>query len=252
MIVWAILAIIFGIYDLQISQTLANESSPLGEFGRDYGELPGFGLIAICIIICVGYFFDNPKYRRTIGIIGILAGIVIICLGFLLHDTPLILIGGTVSVSIAVLLILTPQIQWKIYNKLAHMVLYLAFIVPLLFVQTVKVLSGRVRYNDLLPDHSNYSPWYIFNGLDIHNSSFPSGHTTMAWMFLPVLIFLWNGNFDKGVKLLASIMIIGWGAFVLTSRVIIGEHYASDVLFSTGMVVMVTYLLYKLYYRKQQ
>ncbi|MDO9537496.1 MAG: phosphatase PAP2 family protein, partial [Thermoplasmata archaeon] len=121
-----------------------------------------------------------------------------------------------------------------------------------LSVQSIKILSGRVRYIDLMPDHSNFSPWYVFHGIDWHNSSFPSGHTAMAWMFLPVLVFLWKGEQRKGVKFLGTGMIIGWGAFVLTSRVIIGAHYASDVLFSTGMAAIVTYVLYKLHYMKQQ
>ena len=47
------------------------------------------------------------------------------------------------------------------------------------------------------------------------------------------------------LKQIGTTLIIGWGIFVGLSRIVIGAHYASDVLFSTGIVLVVTLFLYK-------
>jgi membrane-associated phospholipid phosphatase len=246
LIILGICAIIFGFYDLQISNAMVNETSQLAEFGRDYGELPGYGLIAVSILILSGGYFKTVKVQKKIGIIGISVGVAVLCWGYLDGRFPLILIGGTIAVSIGIFLLLTRDVLWAVYNKLAISVISLALIVPLMFVQSVKVLSGRVRYYDLLPDHSNYTPWFEFHGIDFQNSSFPSGHTAMAWMLLPLMVFLWNNEYSLYKKRIGTILIVSWGIFVLLSRVVIGAHYASDVLFSTGMAIITTYLLYKI------
>jgi membrane-associated phospholipid phosphatase len=252
LIVWAICAIIFGYYDLQISNYVVNETSPLGEFGRDFGELPGYGLIAVSIIICVGCYFNSSKAQKIIGSIGLIMGIAMMSWGYLEENVPLVLIGGAISVSIGIFIIIARQKQWGIYNKLAIIVICLATIVPFLFVQVVKIISGRVRYYDLLPDHSNYTAWFVFHGIDFQNSSFPSGHTAMAWMLLPLMFFIWKNEYRNYTKIIGSILIAGWGIFVLLSRVVIGAHYASDVLFSTGMAIFFTYLLHKIIYFNQR
>lgn len=252
LIIWAICAIIFGFFDLQISNAMVNETSSLAEFGRDYGELPGYGLITVSILTLSGCYFKSMKVQRTIGIIGFSIGMVISCWGYLDGSQPQILIGCAISISIGLFLLFTRCVLWGEYNSLAISVVSLALIVPFMFVQSVKMLSGRVRYCDLLPDHSNYAPWFEFHGLDFQNSSFPSGHTAMAWMLLPLMLFLWKKDYSKTTRIIGSILIVGWGIFVLLSRVVIGAHYASDVLFSTGMAIITTYLIYKLTYFKQQ
>ncbi|GAG53699.1 unnamed protein product, partial [marine sediment metagenome] len=46
-IIWVALAIIFGIFDLVISIAVVDKSSIWGNVGADYGEIPGYILIAI-------------------------------------------------------------------------------------------------------------------------------------------------------------------------------------------------------------
>ena len=103
---------------------------------------------------------------------------------------------------------------------------------------------GRVRFRDLTPpDYLEYTPWFICNGIT-GNRSFPSGHTASGWMLLPLLILVKDREWKDPIKLATWIGVIGWGILVGLSRIFIGAHYASDVLFSTGVAFTTTILLY--------
>ena len=106
----------------------------------------------------------------------------------------------------------------------------------LFFIQPIKLLWGRVRFRDLDTLYSNFTSWFLPNGIN-GNQSFPSGHAAMAWMILPLLLLLVNKN--KGVKISFSILIICWGIVVSLSRVAVGAHYASDALFGSFIIIVV-------------
>jgi membrane-associated phospholipid phosphatase len=77
----------------------------------------------------------------------------------------------------------------------------------------------------------------------------------MSFMFIPLLIPLSKMLTEKSGKklltILLIILVIGWALYVGVSRVIIGAHYASDVLFSGGAASIITILLYKWIYVKK-
>jgi 2-methylaconitate cis-trans-isomerase PrpF len=54
MSVWFVLAVVFGFTDLEISRAVVNESSNWGNFGADFGEVPGYALIAISLATFLG------------------------------------------------------------------------------------------------------------------------------------------------------------------------------------------------------
>jgi len=70
----------------------------------------------------------------------------------------------------------------------------------------------------------------------------------MAFLLLPLIIQVRERKWTDPIKIIVIIFIIGWGLFVAISRVVIGDHYASDVLFSTGFAAVATIWLYKRYY----
>jgi len=71
-------------------------------------------------------------------------------------------------------------------------------------------------------------------------------------MFLPLLIPLRRLSWKNAIRIMGTILIIGWGIFVGLSRIVVGAHYASDVLFSTFAAILITILLYKKYYLSQE
>lgn len=91
--------------------------------------------------------------------------------------------------------------------------------------------SGK---GDLDPDMTLFSLWFIPQGVTGH-VSFPSGHTVLGWMVLPVvLLFESRPRIRKWV----AVGAIVWAFCVAIGRVRAGAHYASDVTFSSGVTIM--------------
>ncbi|MHA1131271.1 MAG: phosphatase PAP2 family protein [Candidatus Helarchaeota archaeon] len=244
---WIILAIIFGLYDLEISTALADASNPFGVFGAIYGEGPGYGIIGAALVVFIGSFISDLNKQKIPAYIFIGLSLALLTVGIIVDSHTLWKIGGFIFVFDLLVTILFRNQDWKNYRKFAGLILLLALILPILFVSITKVLCGRVRPRDVF-SIGGYTPWYLPPGPDLHNASFPSGHAAMGWMLLPLLIPIRNKRFS--IKCLGGVLIIGWGAFVALSRVLVGAHFASDVLFSTGVACVVTILLYKKYYLK--
>jgi membrane-associated phospholipid phosphatase len=69
----------------------------------------------------------------------------------------------------------------------------------------------------------------------------------MGWMLLALLILLTNKK--EWIKNLVFVLIFIWAVVLALSRVVIGAHYASDVLFGSFFIIL-TYLLLNQYYEK--
>ena len=247
-VLWIILALIFGFTDLEISIAVVDENSNWGNFGADYGEPPGYALLAIALATFLGGFFKKLQYQKIPAYVSVLVGILFIIFS---NDNTDIMTGLGLIIPIIIYVIITWKKDWSAYRTLSGVISLLGIILPLLFVQLIKVFWGRVRFRDLsLPGLIEYTPWFIPQGIN-GNQSFPSGHTAMAWMLLPLLILLRKKQWKSPIRIVGTIVIIGWGIFVGLSRIAIGAHYASDVLFSTGIAMVITLLLYNKYYLKQ-
>jgi membrane-associated phospholipid phosphatase len=247
-IVWVILAVVFGMYDLQISIAVVNETSNWGNFGADYGEVPGYGLIAIALATYIGGYIPNVKKQKILGGIGVIVGIIFLVLGLLNSDVTDTSLGTTLILGLVFYVILTWNKDWKDYRKISSLISILAILNPLLFVQVIKLFWGRVRFRDLSPSHVEFTPWFIPNGFT-DNYSFPSGHAAMGWMFLPLLVLVKGKKWSNPVKIITYVLVFGWGIFIALSRVIVGAHYASDVIFSTFFAMMITVIFYKKLYK---
>jgi membrane-associated phospholipid phosphatase len=246
MILWIILAIIFGFFDLEISIIVVDENSNWGNFGADYGEIPGYSLIAISLATFLGGFIKNVYYQKIPAYISVVVGILFIILS---DDISGIMTGYALIIPVMIYVIITWNKDWSSFRKLSGVISLLTIIHPLLFVQLIKLFWGRVRFRDLSIGYTEYTPWFIPQGIT-GNQSFPSGHTAMGWVFLPLLIPLRKWEWKHPIRLIGTILIIGWGIFVGLSRIVVGAHYASDVLFSTGMAILISFLLYANYYQE--
>jgi len=252
LVIWVILGLIFGLYDLAISIAVVDELSIWGNFGADYGEVPGYALIAIALTTLLGSLFTNVKMQKIPGFVGVVVGFLFV---LLIDDEKYVNMGWSFIFSLLIYTIITWNKDWKHYRNISGVIALLAVINPLLFIQITKILCGRVRFRNLDPGYTNFTPWFLPPGISGGGSSFPSGHTAMSFMFIPLLISLSKLLSEKKEKKflvsIAIILIIGWAIFVAASRVVVGAHYASDVLFSGGAASIVTILLYKWIYVKR-
>ncbi|MHA1755791.1 MAG: hypothetical protein ACTSVV_03405, partial [Promethearchaeota archaeon] len=86
LIPWAILAIIFAFTDLAISKAVIDQESVWGNFGADYGEGPGYGLIGIAIAILIGNKNNDLKKQKLPAlIIGILT-LILMIVGIVINE----------------------------------------------------------------------------------------------------------------------------------------------------------------------
>ncbi|MHA1489248.1 MAG: phosphatase PAP2 family protein [Promethearchaeota archaeon] len=248
---WIILAVIFGIFDLEISIAIVDENSTWGNFGADYGETPGWGLILIALAILIGTLSKNIKKQKIGGFLSIIIGIIYFIYYLIDGDQKRVNDGAGMIVAVVIFLIFTFNKDWNDYKKMATIILILAIINPLIFVQISKFLCGRVRFRDLALDYSNYTPWFLPPGLS-GNKSFPSGHAAMGCMLLPLLIIVNDREFKDPLRIFLTMVVIGWGFFVGLSRVVVGAHFLSDILFSTGVAAVTTIILYKIFYLNRE
>lgn len=245
---WIILAIIFGFTDLEISKMVVNKESSWARFGKDFGEGPGYGIISISLAIFIGSFNEDIKKQKIPTYVMILIGLFFFILGFIIADLWFVVFGGFISISLLIFLLLASNKDWREFKTISFVIILLAIINPLLFVLITKFLTGRVRFNNLASDYSNYTPWFLPPGPSLKNDSFPSGHAAMGWMFLPLLIEIKDRKWKDPIKIFTILIVFTWGLFIAISRVVIGDHYASDVLFPTGMAAIATIWLYQKYY----
>jgi len=245
---WIILAVIFGFTDLEISKAVVNESSLWGNFGADFGEVPGYVLITIALVVLIGGYNPNLRKQKIPAYVIILIGILVLISGFIFNSKDLIFNGGGIVLSLIIFVILTYNNDWKSYRKISAVIIILTVLNPILFIRITKALTGRVRFRDLLSD-SDFTPWFLPPGLS-GNQSFPSGHTSMSFMLIPLLMLVRERRWKDPVKIIVIFLVIGWALFVGLSRIVVGAHYASDVLFAAGMTVLISIILYKKIYNE--
>lgn len=134
-----------------------------------------------------------------------------------------------------------------------------------LIIHFVKVPVGRMRYRAMnselgqaMGGFANYTPWYVMNGQPSDAvlgqfeavygvtdafKSFPSGHTcaagmTYALIMLPDVLKMKN----KPLRALCWIFPVLFTGLVAVSRIMVGAHYFSDVLFG-GTIAFVSAVL---------
>lgn len=237
---FAVLALLFASKDLGISQALVDENAGWARFGERYGSLPGAYAIAVAALFL---HLRRPtaavsllvRLTRQVVYAAVIAGALVVSSRRLLDERLSLIASGGLFVLVFAALeasrgrgpvrALTPRAETVCRALLA------LGVSSWLCVYCLKLTWGRVRFRDLDSALTSFTPWYLPQGFTGH-ASFPSGHTAMGWALLPCLALWPRGSLPLKP---ATALVLGWGGFVAASRVVMGAHYASDVLFSTGI-----------------
>ena len=250
--IWIILAVIFGIYDLDISKTIVNQNSSWAKFLQDYGMIPGLFVILSGIYIYYSFIkikSDVWSYIQKVVFFLVSSGLIYhlseIIIGDLVSNNLIVflIISFAISLIVFITLHFKSQVQNILAFRYARVVVEVALFGYVIFVQGVKYFWGRVRFRELDAAFSQFTPWYLPQGIT-GSDSFPSGHAAMGWMLLALLILL--ANKKQWIKYSAIFLIFLWGVMLALSRVVIGAHYASDVLFGSFFII-ITFLLFNKY-----
>lgn len=242
--VWIILSVIFGIYDLEISKQIVNQNSGWAIFLQNYGMIPG--LLVILSGIYIYYSFIKIKsnlwtYIQKVVFFLVSSGLLFYLCDILFGNTVeknlviFSIISFSISIIIFIVLHLKNQVQSALAIRYAKVVVGMALFGYIILIQVVKYFLGRVRFRELDAAFSQFTQWYLPQGLTGFDS-FPSGHAAMGWMLLPLLILL--SNKKEWIKNLSFVLISIWAVVLASSRVVIGAHFASDVLFGSFFIIM--------------
>jgi membrane-associated phospholipid phosphatase len=120
---------------------------------------------------------------------------------------------------------------------------------PVLAVQTIKALWGRVRFYRLPADLSGFTPFYVAAGVGA-GRSFPSGHAAVGSVPIAFPLYhLLTGRYRwllvSGPLATAFQLAVAWG------RIVAGRHYVTDVLFSVGIGWLLNALLLRLFLKRK-
>jgi membrane-associated phospholipid phosphatase len=254
--IWVTLAIDFAFFDLEISKHIVSQSSGWAGFLEKFGMIPGMLVILSGIYI----YYSTIKQKSDVwsyvqkvvffitstGLILYLFDIIIsntLNEGFVInHLMTFLIITFLISLVIFIFLQFKKEIQNTIAIKYSRFVIGMTFFGYVIFIQVVKYLWGRVRFRELDSAFSQFTPWYLPQGITGFDS-FPSGHAAMGWILLALLILL--ANKKLWLKYSVFTIVFLWGITLALSRVVIGAHYASDVLFGSFFIIMTFIIFYR-------
>lgn len=241
--------------DLWISVSLYNPNLGWAIFLEKFGELPGLivVLIGIHIYIVTIRTSSNLKSILFSGLLlttGSLITIYILwALAFAFSNSTLLfnenmnyffLAAILLNISLSLLFKKRQKFSKKaiLFSRLSFRMFFYGY---LLFVQPLKIFWGRIRFRDLAGNYSDFTSWYLPQGIT-GNQSFPSGHAAMGFMMIALFVFFADKEFYK--RIIIKGLIISWALAVCTSRVVIGAHFTSDVLFgSFAMIISYLFLM---------
>ena len=245
--VWGLLAIISAFIDLPVMQKYANPQSGWAHFMEAYGQIPGvmIGFFGVSVLLRLNKFEKNFKSIAS----GVGLGILTIITSFMLWGEALgQQVGADVNYILAfvlgILLLVIVQAWFRRvpdgtmqeYRTFGQIAITLMFVAGLVTVWGIKIPWGRWTYRDMLEigDLSLFTPWYLPQGINGHHS-FISGHTALSFCVLPVVLLFRKNNKRYSI---AWLLVITWGVVGALSRVAIGAHFPSDVLFGGGQTIL--------------
>jgi len=256
---WILSGILSGLFDLSISKSLNNPQIVFVQYIEKYGEMPGL-LMALWAFLLMNAALEvkNIVLRGLVYLANFFLAFLLVEYGLLLilyHSMeaknfdflkdigPIFWVGPVFFLLVTMFVCKRYLHDFALRHKTFAKIIIWLGLTGFVVVQVLKNIWGRVRFRELTSDYSNFSPWYIPQ--QAGGESFPSGHTQFAWILLPLFLHCLDKN--SWARFFLLLLSIVWGLTVGMSRIIIGAHYASDVLFSAGFSVLFFLILYRPY-----
>lgn len=261
-VVWLILAFLFESSDLFLSNILYNPASGWAKFLERYGEIPGLivSLIGIYIYFSSNKLSSNSKRILAYFFLMLISTAGLIYLNFLIThyafnvqykslNEIILLIAGSALVNLLTLLYVKSKLLFSnkqfFFSRILLRMLVFGFLLTNL---PLKFLWGRIRFRDFNGDFSNFSAWYIPNGFN-GNDSFPSGHAAMVWILISLFVLFTDKSIFNRTAI--KTIIFSYAFIVCVSRIVIGAHFASDILFGS-MFMISAYVVSKHFLYEEQ
>ena len=258
MAVFSAFSIVFGIFDLQISKSIYNADVLWVNLYQKYGQIPGMviGFSSASLLLRLSKTGSSHKIVNFRGLLFVIALSFAVSIFINVHGQKIILdVGFLLAPVTSIICLAGVQIWlWRFSDKtmqkfkfIAEVSLLLVIIAGVATVWAFKIPWGRWTFRDMIKagELILYTPWYLPQGFNGHYS-FISGHTGMAFCVLPIVLLFRKNSIHSYI---AWILVLLWSFSVALSRVIIGAHFASDVLFAAGQTLFWFFILQKLRYK---
>lgn len=246
--IWLVLAFLFESSDLFLSNLLFNPLSGWAKLFEYYGEIPGLivSLIGVYIYFTSNKLSSNAKKIAAYFFLMLASTAGVIYLNFLITHYALnvqyistnkiiLLTAGSAIINLVAMIYIKSRIKFSnkqyFFSRIVVRMLVFGYLLTNL---PLKLLWGRIRFRDFNGDFSNFSAWYIPNGFN-GNDSFPSGHAAMGWILISLFVLL----SDKSIfqRTVIKTIIITYALILCFSRIVVGAHFASDVLFGSMFMI---------------
>jgi membrane-associated phospholipid phosphatase len=232
------------VYDWPLAIFFIKYKDQWAIFLKDYGHLPSFYLALVSLYgFAQTQSFVHKALLKTLVILGSFAWVYYLSLTVVMDvifGTTLIFLSVILSVKIIERM---PEKRVKAWFKLSTLIFLFSFLGPNL----IKLFTLRFRPTLYFPGCMHYSLYLkpvLFN-LEYLHQSFPSGHTALA-MSLFSLLFL--APHSSKLRKIVSIVLFGFVLLMGLSRMILGDHFASDVVFSIlSMTLIIKYFEHKIF-----
>jgi membrane-associated phospholipid phosphatase len=116
----------------------------------------------------------------------------------------------------------------------------LTFVAATLAVEGLKDIMGRMRFRAMTDPYRQFTPWFLPKGPAANDSfkSFPSGHSFRAAYSLWVVFLPASSPKESKSKHWLVFCAVVWTLSVMISRIIVGAHFATDVLFGSFLPIV--------------
>ena len=243
--IFAALAVLFGVFDLEISKAFVNPNDPVARALEVLGECttPVLGMLSLALL-----FLTPPLSSRAgraalrigtfVGATGLAAYLFLTLPGYFgasFFPPAAILGGGAVAGLVFWLSSRIPR-EWREKYLYVAAVCAVTILAGLALVEGLKALFGRVRFREMAEPYGEFTRWFVPRGYT-GSKSFPSGHTAHAASLFGLLAFC-DYPQHKGKERTLTLCFFLWTLLMAVYRVRIGAHFASDVLFGGTLMFL--------------
>lgn len=247
--IFIILLIILTYNDLRIAQWIYHPDSQFGRFFELVGTLP---VPIIGIFSCVALITTAQKKICINTILSYLISLSLFKIGFSayqIHTYIIPMLAGTVIWTIVSIFITLKIVNDGYRDSLrqAAIISIVAVFVSLFGVSKIKEFVSRERFYHL-KNLDEFTYWYQIQPVKIQDPSFPSGHSaqsalTFCFLFIPNFVKKFDTPFWH---ITISIFAFMFTFCVMISRLILGAHYATDVLIGATISIITIVTTYKI------
>ncbi|MDR3130038.1 MAG: phosphatase PAP2 family protein [Treponema sp.] len=238
----AALLIIGTFFDLPIDERIYTPGSAIANFLAVFGMFPQYAVEFLPQTMLFAILFEKRRSLKIKVMIPVFAALLLITTawvhdftGYLKHQTglPSVFLASMLCFFILVFALAALPFAKKKPNELFTVALtgLIAFNAGYAILQVIKTFWGRQRFFTMDNPAEQFTKWFLPQGKAASDSfkSFPSGHSFAA--MCAVWFAFWPRFIDclKKYTRLILVLAILFGLAVMTSRLVLGRHFLSDV-----------------------